>query len=124
MLVYRIEHPSDGKGPYSGRSDYEKEGVQDWLDGDFEELHQAHDPFSTPHPLVNEIDGFERGDLCGCESLDKLRDWFKGFLDSLHDCGFVVVTYEVPAEHVHTDGLQVCFSPAHGTKCKTESIAC
>ncbi len=124
MLVYRIEHPSDGIGPYSSRNGQDTEELRDWLNGDSAELHRAHDPRSTPHPLVSEIDDFRIGFLCGCESIEKLRDWFRGFLDSLHDCGFVVVTYEVPEEYVHTDGLQVCFPPEHGTKVETESITC
>jgi hypothetical protein len=95
--VYRIES-ANGTGPYqSGRYSFD--------------LCMAHsdDPFH-PQPQHDPLLGPPEFDVdfCGCDSPQSLADWFAGWLDRLHDDGFVVTVWEAENPSVGEYG-QVLF---------------
>lgn len=105
MLIYRIEHPVNGNGPYkqtkenAPRNEY-GESINNVHGGD--PTHPA--PFSD---FGHMIMWYEK---CGFESIDKLLVWFESeWIDILHDLGYLLCIYEVPDLCVHIGNFQVVY---------------
>lgn len=84
-LVYRIEHPSDGKGPYTTNYPYDDEDMK-W----------DHKPANNhPNPWADSMSiEIKKDQYCGFTSLDFLYAWFKGYLTNLHNNGFIIKVYD------------------------------
>ncbi len=96
MIVYRVENKA-GCGPYFTRGSwYGRKWIAD--------SHKFTE--HTPSAYLD-VDGFERGMLCGFTSLEDLYTWFDGWLDLLIFSGFKVVEYDVVG--VLEGEKQVCF---------------
>lgn len=100
--VYRYEHPETRKGPYNG---------------DLADINAEHKGWESSHPSW-QMDGMSSvayavGDryYSGCDSLESLAAWFKGWEDKLTEAGYVIMGYEVPAEYVKKSmsGKQIAF---------------
>jgi hypothetical protein len=105
--VYRVESRS-GLGPYSG------------FTVSMFRLNQSHnyeDRFNHPNPRQEDL-SWEYGYKCGCDSLEKLTEWFSGFWAQLRTDGFRVYEYTVPDGDVQTGQKQVVFNPAWATRVK------
>lgn len=108
MIVYRVEHPLDGGGPYLGG----------W---GFEDLKWDHNNDEHPGPRQ---EGLRIGDddLCAMSSMDKLIAWFDGWWDRLSEAGFHVAEYEAPKAYVKEGKRQLIFNKHMATLIKSEPI--
>lgn len=90
MLVYRYEHPGDGRGPYTSM----KAG------GLKHAISAAHnDRQYTTHPGPWRDCGKPcnwDSNICGMVSPERLRKWFWGFNAKIKARGFVQKVYGVP----------------------------
>lgn len=81
MIVYRVEHPSDGDGPYNGVN-----WPHRW------DMRMAHSrgehPAPQEDPRLGWVRDFER---CGCDTPENLLAWFDGYWGALNDGGFEVL---------------------------------
>jgi hypothetical protein len=108
MLVYRVETPSGG-GPYGAggfATDVVGHGSERFEDFSLR-LAVAHNDDEHPAPYAEDLT--ISGNHCGFESLDKLREWFKGWGKALHDYGFRIVEFTVPDADVQRGERQVAF---------------
>lgn len=113
--VYRVEHETDGCGPY--RMAYIHTGLADAHLGSVEH----------PTPCMESFDYFwniPEEALFGCPSREKLDQWFKGFKQVLAREGFVVRVYECPEDSVHVfpSGKQVYFNKETASRIDTQSL--
>jgi len=101
MLVYRVEYPKDGLGPYRGSLrhngvEYTKDELQD-LSSLSSVLCTKHDS-SNGHPAIG-IDfctvSFSKAFFCCFTDIRSLKDWFRGYRASLRRIGFRVGVYEI-----------------------------
>lgn len=103
-LVYRVEHPSDGVGPYS----YRWWGVTDL----YQELCQHRHNNGRPGP-TNDILGWNdwscTGYRFGFLLLSDLRMWFDNCLRELRKYKFVVAVYEADDDNIMLGTMQVAF---------------
>lgn len=91
-LVYRFEHPEDGKGPFTSGTQVYKYDLHAW---------------NMPTPYAEKID-FTCDFYCAMANLEKLYFWFTASdREVLYESGFELVAYMVPAIHVK-DGEQQC----------------
>lgn len=106
MLIYRLEH-LNGAGPYHCEDMKFKISMEKWIELDelSQELCNTHTN-SPKHPIPNW--GFTIDRSCGCESFDKLCEWFDGFLERFAKFGYVISVYE--STDVKLDFNQVAFS--------------
>lgn len=99
--VYRVEHETEGYGPYL------KMGTSEWSGEQYSEtheevegLHDAHES-SDDHPGPR-MDGLSwertQDHVFGFDSRKDVDKWFKGFKRKLRAAGFVVRTYETPED--------------------------
>jgi hypothetical protein len=93
--VYRVEHRTDGSGPYNPRG------------ADAPRMYRMAQEHQDPdHPGPYEGDEFPWGfdvqddHFFGFQSLDLLTAWFDGWLADLDRAGYRVATYKVPADAV------------------------
>lgn len=110
--VYRIEHPTDGKGPYRSSRVY---------DDDFGDLlhdmMSKHSIYVSPNHPAPQLDGissdtFYANDMqCACATLKQLKQWFGEFITPLCKSGFHIVKYYVPRKRVYYGRHQVVFDP-------------
>lgn len=104
MKVYRFESKADGMGPYRVR-----EGASDEFSMFWYNLATKHD--NSLHPAPYEV-GYDlvENEVCGCDSLRNLLNWFDGFVSDLFAVGFHIVEYEMlPSEVVCSEYGQVFF---------------
>jgi len=101
-LVYRVEHPDDGEGPYVGR---------EWPDKVRMRFSHNDSRHKAPHgdPALGYISHRE---VCGCTDPASLREWFATFWDGLAAGGFVVRIFEARGARVGARG-QVVFNPEY-----------
>lgn len=92
MLLFRLEHPEHGNGPFSLGAAFE-----DWAEDDryfdfisARALCWAEGP--TPH---EEEIGIEPHEMCACASPELLYKWFGAAWVELDDVDFAVAVYEV-----------------------------
>lgn len=100
--VYRLE-TSDGRGPYNGY--HNSEPVSHIV------FKQAHTAERQP-TVWDDVEDFRTYEVCGCDSIDKLYDWFgKAVIDELKALGLRLMVYKVKTVHVRFgfSGKQVVF---------------
>lgn len=90
MLIYRIEHPSNQKGPYW--TDQAPSGLYDAHEDDlhpaaYEDNSDVRHFFYNPNIPAENI-------RYGMPTLESLYEWFKGFILALHNKGFHLTVYE------------------------------
>lgn len=91
MLIYRVEHPTDGKGPYNGH---------DWplrhmMGSDHSSLGRKGSEHPSPSTIDSGLPGIRYGQKCACDSAKSLFRWFTGWWEDLHAAGFVVRVIQV-----------------------------
>jgi hypothetical protein len=116
MHVYRYEKPRktegidiDGQyiiprqirhlGPYSAEWPFK------------ESLQNDHNRDEANHPFP--LDDFGRISFdyrYGCDSLESLNKWFKGWHNRLKEWGFVIVRYNITNPFQSRSGMQVAFN--------------
>jgi hypothetical protein len=99
MKVFRVEHPETKFGPYWVGPEYIDLPKFKHLSDLSDAIRKAH--WTLDHPSV-ETDIINIDDCpplshvrCGFDSLEKLQWWFKGHTQSLHDCGYRILVFEV-----------------------------
>lgn len=97
MKVFRVEDPN-GKGPYS--SSMTNEILYNKLSSKNE---------SRPSPKRDGIEIRPGIDVCGFDSIEKLKQWFHGCRSDLRKAGFYVAIYEVDAKEIKFGRRQVIF---------------
>lgn len=112
-LVYRVEHPTDGTGPY-GHGDapsvfYGPQKVDNWA-------YNSRNPIlqSMSNATLVEMHGWK----CCFESLDDLNKWFrnKAIRRWLDREGFKVAVYRVHKDSVYPDQKQSVFDPCEARR--------
>lgn len=109
LLIYRVEHPETGKGPWMHRGDSWEDEIVDQFNIEWEQFNSLE---SHPSPYMDGIQGFQMGfDVLGVTSIDQLKDWLgKGDIPKmLHHAGFVIRIYGVEDEDVKDGYTQVAF---------------
>lgn len=91
MLVYRMENRVDKRGPYGEnyRQLYRKQAKKTiQLSNTINDCHTNLSVWPTFH-------GDTKRRLIGCNSLDSLLRWFRGFHAHLRRCQFHIAVYDV-----------------------------
>ena len=87
MLVYRVEHPSNGLGPYHPDTLFIQRA--DLCDDHNFGRHKKADP------LEDIGRHFKPGKhVCALSTIERLTAWFDGWLRPLHAQGFVISVYD------------------------------
>lgn len=109
MIIYRIEHPSDGNGPYGhgeGPNVYEApQKITAWS-------------WNKRNPTLNNAGNYERlskGWKCAFSSPEDLYRWFcnKHVRSWLISQGFIVQAYDIDEKHINHDRKQIVFNTKH-----------
>ncbi|MFD3904114.1 hypothetical protein HXS80_15985 [Streptomyces sp. CB04723] len=96
MKVWRVGHKSAlnsgfPSGPYTCA------GVPDEACDRLWGMAGAHSNSTHPSPQADPLlRGIQPEERCGFDTCDALNEWFDGWTDVLHECGFEVWAYEVP----------------------------
>ena len=105
--VYRVAHPmNDGRGPYCGYGPGSNALID--LAWKMQSTHLDDDHPAPEQEGITRFAGF-LGDRCGFSSVDKLYDWFEGWLAQLDEAGYELRTYRVNRRHVRAGLKQVVF---------------
>ena len=119
MIVYRLE--KNGRGPYGLITH-----CPDSCGGLYElitEMQRAHDNSDYPTPYEDGIDPILlREYYCGFNSLEKLHQWFRGFLERLQSYGFCINKYESDDVCLSASGKQLVFRLKEARRLYDESI--
>lgn len=87
MLVYRVEHPSNGLGPYHPDTVFAQRN--DMCDDHNFGFRRKSDPFEDVgrhfRPGIH---------VCALSTIKALTAWFDGWLRPLHTQGFVISVYD------------------------------
>lgn len=118
MLVYRIEHPHNQRGPYYNTYMDDECGDSSFL----EEMAFCHS-FShrNTHPIMKKETGDSNTGRNGFESIDKLKQWFHGYRKGLRQHSFVMAVYQVK-RLLDKDEFQVLFSVGRAKKIRVSRI--
>lgn len=121
MIVYRIAQ-EDVHHPYPV-------GPYQWTDPNFRHPEALSDMCSahrdSDHPIPSmEGHWMEADDLCGFTDVYRLMKWFDGYLDMLHDHGFMVYEYECPDDTVVDLAKQSVFRNTWATLVRHYPISC
>lgn len=140
MIIYRIEHPTTGNGPYVGNSfNYdsaalEYEGIfpsaseYDLIfQNDFSNhLGQKHSigNYNNTHPGVRkDVRNFDSSeDVCGFNSEDQYREWFRGLYTVLGTLGYHLCIYSVDDTYVKPGRRQIAFNKSKSTLIATRKL--
>lgn len=117
MLVYRVEHKSNGIGPYrSGLLPKEALPL-------CEMLHDAHNwDTAESFPAIGSDSNFtfKLGvHYCGFASLHKLLTWFNGFTTKFSEYGFEIVEYETNTPKFTISKKQIFFVKRNAKRVRT-----
>lgn len=113
MLVYRLEHPSHGMGPYS-----RYDGTPDMrVLGEMLCDEHGRDAIDHPSPWDDRLEDFHRklvyagysNAFFACPSSETLKDWFKEFWEWLMELGYQVKVYRVESYKIGKSGKQIAF---------------
>jgi hypothetical protein len=108
MLIYRVEHPLTGDGPFGYVSIFD---------------HRTDCSKSHPTPAAEGIT-MPHDWYCGCESLAQLSHWFSTAWKRLIDLGFHIAVYDVDEEEACIVGRTQCvFDKAQAELAETMPIA-
>lgn len=113
MVVYRIEHPEHGLGPYSAEGCYLAIRVGNKLIN----AHCGSD--EHPSPRIDNLSKFlakYENALFACPDMVTLRAWFDSFWGELMQAGYRVEIYRVKDYKIGKSGKQVAFDPATAKK--------
>lgn len=101
MLIFRVEDPESGDGPYNCMRDWPEQGGMTWAHAD-----STHQP-----PWADaRLNGIKRwSEKCACDSPESLLQWFDGYWAALHAAGFVVRILQARSARVGDNG-QVVYS--------------
>lgn len=117
-IVYRIEHPDSGVGPYCHREGlyYDDDEYMEDEMGEFQnQLNFAHSDHS--HPALK-----RHGCVSGCDSLESLHRWFDGFIDDMRYLGFVLKVYSMKRVEKKDGTGQVIFRLKNATLVETRPL--
>lgn len=119
VLIYRIEHPESGEGPYAG-------GDVCWGD---------HFPGSERHPSPEDDSGLEdfwlrlgfderREWSFSFSSIAQLRAWFyqDSWLQAMHEAGFKLTVWEVEPGGWQLGHAQAIFRKADARKIREQDL--
>lgn len=110
-IIYRVEHPVSGIGPY--RHDHINPMHCDLQRLMGQEHSKDMGESNDDHPgAYNDFDmDLQENDIFGFNSLEDLTTWFDTWLDILFEMGYVVRSYKVADNFVadSISGLQVVF---------------
>jgi len=103
MTIFRIEN-SVGLGPYVSNANQENQILHQMnLDHSCSPLH--------PMPWEDNLPEMAREyELCGFESIEKLKKWFDGWINRLYDNGFFAVQLEIDKKNVKFGNYQIVFN--------------
>lgn len=116
--VYRVEHCSNGCGPYNPRG--EAPYVWEMIDA------HGNDPERPgPYALDEFPDMFDLSTehIFGFHTLDLLAAWFDGWGPTLDAAGYRIAVYRVPAGAVVRGRTQCVFPRHHARRRATQSLA-
>lgn len=107
MRVWRVEHPTDGVGPYHHAWD----GLEELFGAHCDTTHPSawEEALRDPSPWVKGLRRPPAGWRHGCGTSAALAEWFDGFWPGLAAAGFRVCVFEAPSTHVLPSG-QVLFA--------------
>ena len=118
MKVYRIEHKSNGKGPYRGLTD---DFVPKPLFSQLDKLNTEHSTDTYHIGIRQELLNLY-GDqhwtiyieitethVCGFKSKVDLYKWFKGYLEALYKENFIIAEYETDDVIILPSNRQLLF---------------
>lgn len=125
MLVYRVELPFSnrvGNCPEIGIGPYQPYPLERYLTQ--EKIDRLYDMACThmddAHPSPQREGYWMNGDqACALSSRDDLLRWFRGHLELLRDCGFVVGVYEAEVDYC---GRQIIFNVPTARLVRYEAI--
>lgn len=106
MLIYRIEKTDTRNGPYCKSTFSDAETLLSAHNGS--DMHPGPpQSFDTQWSQISMLEQLRYH--FACESIEQLFEWFDGFLDDLHEDGFVIRAYEVPDEDIMYSPKQIAF---------------
>lgn len=118
-IIYRIEHPDSGKGPYCHEDYlYDDDTMNDYSDEltEFQgELFLSH--CDDEHPALK-----RPGCISGCDSLETLHRWFDGFIGDMRYLGFVLKVYSMKRVEKKDHTGQVIFRRKNATLIETRPL--
>lgn len=120
MLVYRIEHHRLNRGPYYGDYYYKRlkkaykvsRALNNAHNGSSHPCFQPYD-INIPDTIKNAKGGdciHQNHIRSGCDSLEQLKNWFRGFEKRLTNAGFVVRIYETEKVWYDYRKIQLLFN--------------
>lgn len=112
--VYRVEDDQK-RGPYCGSNETQFTPGQRMK---YNMMLTIVSKDWNAHPTPNEdkgLRGINPNEYCAFESIDHVREWFKGAGRILTECGFIVNAYRVPQSSVRFGETQCLVTnlPAH-----------
>ncbi len=112
MLVYRIEHPDTGMGPYSR---YEGDNSMNELGQELCDTHAVSSEHPSPWDdglqafFLKHCSGSKCNAFFGCADPESLYTWFKPFWTRLMQLGYQMEVYRVKQYKVSKSGKQIAF---------------
>lgn len=125
MKIYRIEHKKTHRGPYHSIPLFPVDSAEKKMLMEMWNEHISLEGKKThPGPVTDKIDFSPFNDIFGFPSLEKLYDWFYGFMDYLLQMGFRITENLIPDDFVFhgKSGKQVAFDPSKVVKISEISI--
>jgi hypothetical protein len=116
MLVYRIEHPSNGQGPYD--SNMYEQPTNYWR------MLEKHD-LSDKHPSPRGEFGPKAVDkdlYCALHSEERIKEWFHGFRGLLRNNGFKLMVFECEPVFYSEESGQILFKRLECEPIKIKNI--
>lgn len=112
MQLIRVEHQTCKHGPYrtAGCVESYANGIR-MHDALSTALSYAHSGDWHPSPDEDGAPDWQERHMCGFATEGDMLAWFDGWLDKLHEQGYVATTYEVSPLLVHFGRRQVMFDP-------------
>lgn len=109
VIVYRLQNKEDKTGPF--RSEFTSETLKDELIAALGGSSMTSDSHPTPNNDGIDVYHIRVNWVCGCQSLESLKDWFGPALHDLLKQGFEIIKAEVPANRVWVGKHQLIYCP-------------
>jgi hypothetical protein len=121
--IYRVQHATSGIGPYNHESPGRRgEKLENMAYSHNDRDHPA--PWHGTEFRTDEARKISTHHRFGFESVDAMKEWFRGYRAELRRCGFVLAVYEVST--TDPDAFygrhQVAFDPVRAVLVRTEQI--
>ena len=120
MLIYRIEHPSNGYGPYSEKQHKASYELMKFI----RKMSRSHE-LSCKHPGPFEdfdLNSMDRILFCGMDSESKILEWFKGYRSKLRFHGFKLSIFEADPIFYNSESGQILFKRLECEPIKIKNI--